>query len=66
MKGKRRFFYPNRTSPFINNANKEPGGQPSDIIVPAFPLSGKRNYVVEQFGAEHQRAIISWDYYLTT
>ena len=34
--------------------------------VPAFPLSGKSNYAVEEFSAERQRAIISWDYYLTT
>ena len=51
---------------FINIANKKPRGQPSDVIVPAFPLSGKRNYVAEEFSAEHQRAIISWDHYLTT
>ena len=36
------------------------------FIVPAFPLSGKSNYVVEEFSAERQRAIISWDNYLTT
>ena len=36
------------------------------FIVPAFPLSGKSNYVVEEFSAERQRAIISWDHYLTT
>ena len=35
-------------------------------VVSAFPLSGKSNYVVEEFSAEHQRAIISWDHYLTT
>ena len=35
-------------------------------MVPAFPMSGKRNYVVEEFSAERQRAIISWDNYLTT
>ena len=28
------------------------------VIVPDFPLSGKRNYVVEEFSAKHQRAII--------
>ena len=36
------------------------------FIVPAFPLSGKSNYVVEEFSAECQRAIISWDHYVTT
>ena len=36
------------------------------FIVPAFPLSDKSNYVVEEFSAERQRAIVSWDYYLTT
>ena len=36
------------------------------FIVSAFPLSGKSNYVVEEFSAERQRAIISWDHYLTT
>ena len=36
------------------------------FIVPAYPLSGKSNYVVEEFSAERQRAIISWDHYLTT
>ena len=36
------------------------------FIVPAFPLSGKSNYVVEEFSAEGQRAFISWDHYLTT
>ena len=46
--------------------SKKPRGQPSDVIVPAFPLSGKRNYVIEEFSAEHQRAIMSWDHYLTT
>ena len=35
-------------------------------VMPAFPLSGKRNYVGEEFIAERQRAIISWDHYLTT
>ena len=50
---------------FINIANKKPRGQLSDFV-PAFPLSDKRNYVVEEFSAEHQRAIISWDHYLTT
>ena len=34
--------------------------------MPDFPLSDKRNYVVEEFSAKHQRAIISWDHYLTT
>ena len=42
------------------------GGQPSHVIVPAFPLDGKRNYVVEEFSDEGQHAIISWDHYLTT
>ena len=51
---------------FINIANKKSRGQPSDVIVSAFPLSGKRNYVVEEFIAEHQRAITSWDHYLIT
>ena len=51
---------------FINIADKKPLGQPSDVIVPSFPLSGKRNYAVEEFSAERQRAIISWDHYLTT
>ena len=50
---------------FINVANRKPRDQPSNVIVPAFPLSGKRN-VVEEFGPERQRAIISWDHYLTT
>ena len=36
------------------------------VIAPDFPLSGKRNYVVEEFSAKHQRAITLWDYYLTT
>ena len=36
------------------------------FMVPAFPLSGERNYVVEEFSAERQRASISWDHYLTT
>ena len=36
------------------------------FIVPTFPLNGKSNYVVEEFSAELQRAIISWDHYLTT
>ena len=31
-----------------------------------FSLSAKRNYVVEEFSARHQRAIISWDQYLIT
>ena len=30
-------------SKVINVANKRPRGQPSDVIVPDFPLSGKRN-----------------------
>ena len=34
-------------------------------MVPAFPFSGKSNYVVEEFSAERQRAVISWDHYLT-
>ena len=51
---------------FINIANKKARGQPSGIIVSAFPLGGKRNYAVEEFSAEHQRAIVSWDHYLTT
>ena len=34
--------------------------------MPAFPLSGKNNYVVEEFSVERQRAIISWDHYLIT
>ena len=51
---------------FINIANKKLRGQPSDVIVPDFLLSGKRNYVVEEFSAKQQRAIISWDHYLTT
>ena len=34
--------------------------------MPNFLLSGKRSYVVEEFSAEHQRAIISWDHNLTT
>ena len=38
---------------FINIANKKPRGQPSDVMVPDFPLSGKRNYVVEEFSAKH-------------
>ena len=50
----------------VNIANKKPRGQWSDVIVPDFPLSGKRNYVVEEFSAKHQRAIISWDHYPTT
>ena len=52
---------------FINIANKKPRGQPSDVIMRDFPLSGKRNNVVElrQFSAKQQRANISWDYYLT-
>ena len=29
-------------------------------------MSGKGNYVVEEFSAERQRAIISWDHYLAT
>ena len=36
------------------------------FIVPTFPLSGKSNYIVEEFSAERQHAIISWDHYLTT
>ena len=36
------------------------------FIVSAFPLSGQSNYVVEEFSAERQRAIISWGHYLTT
>ena len=51
---------------FINIANKKPRGQPSHAIVPAFPLSRKRDYVVEELSAERQRPIISWDHYLTT
>ena len=43
---------------FINIANKKPRGQPSHAIVPTFPLSGKRNYVVEELSAEGQRPII--------
>ena len=31
-----------------------------------FPLSGKSNYVVEEFSAERQRVVISSDHYLTT
>ena len=29
-------------------------------------MSGKSNYVVEEFSAKRQRAIILWEYYLTT
>ena len=36
------------------------------FIVPAFPLSGKSNYAVEEFSAKRQRAIILWEHYLTT
>ena len=36
------------------------------FIVPAFSLSGKSNYVVEEFNAERQCAMIWWDHYLTT
>ena len=36
------------------------------FIAPAFPLSGKSNYVVEEFSAGRQRAIISWAHCLTT
>ena len=36
------------------------------FTMPAFPLSGKSNYVIEEFIAECQRAIILWDHYLTT
>ena len=36
------------------------------FVVLHFPLSGKRNYVVEEFSAKQQRGIISWDHYLTT
>ena len=36
------------------------------FIVPVFPLNGNNNYVVEEFSAERQRAIISWDHYLAT
>ena len=43
---------------YVNIITK-PRGQPSDVIVPAFPLSGKRNYVVEEFSTEHQRATIT-------
>ena len=50
----------------MNIANKKPRGQPSDFIVPAFPLSGKMNYVVEEVSAEHQRATTSWNHCLTT
>ena len=56
----------NFTENFINIVNKKPRGQLSDVIVPAFLLSGKRKYVVEEFSAERQRGIISWDNYLTT
>ena len=35
------------------------------IVYYYFPLSGKNNYVVEEFSVERQRAIISWDHYLT-
>ena len=35
-------------------------------VVLAFPLSGISNYVVEEFSAERQRAIISWETYLNT
>ena len=51
---------------FVNIANKKPQGQQSDVIVFDFPLSDKRNYVVEEFSAKNQRAIISWDHYFTT
>ena len=34
--------------------------------MPTFPLIGKSNYVAEEFSAERQRTIISWDHYLTT
>ena len=51
---------------FINIANKKPRGQPSDVTVPALPLSSKKNYVVEEFSADRQRAIIWWNHYLTT
>ena len=47
---------------FVNIANKKPRGQRSDVIVPDFPLSGKENYVVEEFSAKYQHAIISWDH----
>ena len=50
----------------MNIANEKPRGQRSDVIVPDFPLSGKRNYVVEEFSAKQQHPIISWDHYLTT
>ena len=36
------------TAIFFNIANKKPRHQPSDVIVPDFLLSGKRNCVVEQ------------------
>ena len=36
------------------------------LIVPAFPLRGKSNYVAAEFSAGRRRAIISWDHYLTT
>ena len=29
-------------------------------------LEWQKNYVVEKFSANHPRAIISWDHYLTT
>ena len=34
------------------------------FILPTFSLSGKSNYGVEEFSAERQRAVISWDHYL--
>ena len=33
------------------------------FIMPAFPLSGKSNYVVEEFNAERQRAMGPLPYY---
>ena len=36
------------------------------LIMPIFPLSGKSNYVIEEFSAERQRAIICWGHYFIT
>ena len=56
-----------QTSPFYQHCKQETTTSTVKyFIVPAFPLSGKSNYVVEELSAERQRGIISWDHYLTT
>ena len=48
----------NFTANFYQHCKQETTRSTSDVIVRDFPLSCKRNYVVEEFSAKQQRAII--------